>query len=489
MSATVHPKKVLVIGGGPAGLVSLRNLLERGQHDRVELVERRDDVGGVWYLDNPGRNSPTTQRPRWPSPAYPGLIGNVLPEFLSYSKHPFPESPRPHQPFPTLVETYDYLRQFAEPFLKNGTIRLNTEVISVQELEAGAGWKVLLRDWSEGARGKEVEEIWDGVVVANGWYDNPVWPETPGLEELRELGLAKHAQSYRGPKGYEAKRCLVIGNANSSNDMAAQLTSVATLPVYQSIRRPALPGFPRLIDERITMVAPVSKYLLHPSADSSAPKIEVHLTDGTVLQNIDTVFVGTGYKPFPSFVHVLSHQSPSTLNTVADGSDSTISTPTLAPIVSPSTNPHRVPSLHRHILYAHNPSLAFIGAPMSHTPFTLADVASTWLALAWAGGVAFPDTAEGRLEFERERLTTIEQRRAASENPSVFVSYSVLVTDEQGYAAGLREDVVSVNPELDAILPVWSNERTTLRESMWPVKLEALRYARERGYLANLEEI
>lgn len=44
----VRPKQILVIGGGQAGLVSLRNLLELGQFERVELVERRDDVGGVW---------------------------------------------------------------------------------------------------------------------------------------------------------------------------------------------------------------------------------------------------------------------------------------------------------------------------------------------------------------------------------------------------------------------------------------------------------
>lgn len=47
-TASVHPKRILVIGGGPTGLVALRNLTERGEFERVELVERRDDVGGVW---------------------------------------------------------------------------------------------------------------------------------------------------------------------------------------------------------------------------------------------------------------------------------------------------------------------------------------------------------------------------------------------------------------------------------------------------------
>ena len=47
-SHPILPKRILVIGGGPTGLVALRNLTERGQFERVELVERRHDVGGVW---------------------------------------------------------------------------------------------------------------------------------------------------------------------------------------------------------------------------------------------------------------------------------------------------------------------------------------------------------------------------------------------------------------------------------------------------------
>ncbi|KAJ3549191.1 hypothetical protein NMY22_g973 [Coprinellus aureogranulatus] len=196
------PRRVLVVGGGPAGLVTLRNLVERGTFDTVQLVERRDDVGGVWYLEGDPRSE--DRKPRWPSAAYKGLVGNVLPEFLSFSGNPFPRpaTTEEGQPFANIGETFAYLKAFASPYLQSGQIRLNTEVVTVEERPWGEGWKVSMRDWSD--EGKEIEEIWDAVVVAVHWHDNAEWPSTPGLGELRQLGLAKHAKVWRGPQGYES---------------------------------------------------------------------------------------------------------------------------------------------------------------------------------------------------------------------------------------------------------------------------------------------
>ena len=46
--------------------------------------------------------------------------------------------------------------------------------------------------------GKEVEESWDAVVVAIEGHNNPVWPETDRLEEVRRRGLARHAKWWQG---------------------------------------------------------------------------------------------------------------------------------------------------------------------------------------------------------------------------------------------------------------------------------------------------
>ena len=202
------------------------------------------------------------------------------------------------------------------------------------------------------------------------------------------------------------------------------------------------------------------KYIIKSTPQGN--KIDVKLTDGTDILDIDMVEVGTGYKPYPAFIHVLK-----------PGDETQHTT-----LISESTIPHRIPSLHRLILYAHNPSLAFVGAPMAFTPFTIADVVSTWLALAWLGEASYPDTVEGRLEFEKERLAAVEKRRAVMDNPSSLMVYSVLGGDEQEYARALRGDVVHARPELAAVLPEWNDERTKVREAMHKTKYDALEYAR-----------
>ncbi|KAF8155222.1 hypothetical protein K438DRAFT_1862816, partial [Mycena galopus ATCC 62051] len=380
------PRRILIVGGGPCGLVSLRNFVERGQFDEVVLAERRDDVGGVWYLEDlPKPNSPRT-RPFWPSPAYPALVGNVLAEYLSFSHHPFPEPESKIHPYPSLADTYAYLRSFAAPFLASGQIRLSTEVVWVDELPESRGWSVTTRDWSAGKNGEVHVEVWDAVVVATSWYDFPSWPEsTPGLAEARAAGLATHAQTWHGPVGYEGKRVVVVGNANSSNDIAAQLKSVAKAPVYRSIRRQGLRRFAFLPDPRVIDVPPITRYIV-----KSSGKLDLEFLDGPTLTDIDAVVLGTGYSAASApFVRVL--QPPSL-------SLSTTQSQTLTPLTSATTSPPRIPALYNYILYAPNPTLAFIGAVMSYTPFTLADVASTWVALVFARRLPIPTSLPARLE-------------------------------------------------------------------------------------------
>ncbi|KAF7337338.1 hypothetical protein MSAN_02259300 [Mycena sanguinolenta] len=435
-----QPRRILIVGGGPCGLVSLRNLVERGQFDEVVLAERRADIGGVWYLEDlPKPDAPRT-RPYWPSPAYPALVGNVLAEYLSFSHYPFPEPPSKTHPYPSLADTYAYLRRFAAPFLESGQIRLSTEVVWIDELPDSRGWSVTTRDWRAGKNGEVHVEVWDAVVVATSWYDFPSWPEsTPGLAEARTAGLATHAQTWHGPVGYEGKRVVVVGNANSSNDIAAQLKSVAKGPVYRSIRRQGLRRFAFLPDPRVVDVPPITRYIV-----KSSGKLDLELLGGSTLTDIDAVVLD----PHP-------------------------------PLTSADTTPPRIPALYKHILYAPNPTVAFIGAVMSYTPFTLADVASTWLALFFARRLAIPASLPARLDGERARLEKVSRVREVGAKQegrelSSLVAYHILGAEEQAYAQGLKDEIAAVEPGWAKVLPEWSDEAWKKREAMYERKWVSL---------------
>lgn len=48
-------QKVIIIGAGPAGLVSARHAIAKGYH--VTIYEQNSELGGVWvYTDEIGRN-------------------------------------------------------------------------------------------------------------------------------------------------------------------------------------------------------------------------------------------------------------------------------------------------------------------------------------------------------------------------------------------------------------------------------------------------
>ncbi|OAX37673.1 FAD/NAD(P)-binding domain-containing protein [Rhizopogon vinicolor AM-OR11-026] len=448
---SLQPKRVLIVGGGPCGLVTLRNCLHRGTFSEVQLVERQGDVGGVWYQRR--SHVPTEDyRPRWSTPAYPELIGNVLPEFLSFSEHPFPVPPS--SPFPTFAETSAYLKAFALPFVERGHIRLSHEVIGVEENDGG-GWVVRMKDWNKGG-GAVLEETWDAVVITTVWFDNPYFPEVEGLEELQHQQPSKvqHSITWTGPhEGYEGKRVLVVGNANSANEMSAQLAPIARTPVYRSTRRVSI--FPSLPDARIQDIGPITRYS---TSTSDKNKITAHQDESTI-EDIDIVLFGTGYYPDVPYLRVVHPKSR-----------------TLAPLTSRTITPSRIPSLHLQVLYAHNPTLAFIGGTISFIPFLLADLTSTWLALAWSGTIPVPRTSEERLVYERDRLDALARQRAETDNPSNLVNFHFLGRDELSYAQGIRNDIIGMRPSsgLDEVLAKWDDGQDTRRWAMYAAKLDSL---------------
>ena len=143
--------------------------------------------------------------------------------------------------------------------------------------------------------------------------------------------------------------------------------------------------------------------------------------------------------------------------------------------------------MHRLSIYGPNPTLACVGSVMTYTPFLTADIVSTYVALVFSHRLSIPSSTWDRLAYERDRLEVVKSRLVGIEDPTSFITYSVMSVDEEAYGRGLREDVVKVLPELDSSLPVWSEETSDAKKNMFKTKFEALKWAQDRGGGGNLE--
>lgn len=472
-----RPKRTLIIGGGPAGLITLHEYLsphnraagDPGEAEEVALYERRAEIGGVWFFESdndvakgwpaPGKNStkntpqssdsgeasikphevhingtyasavtaakhqgetftqadvlkdglrqPSQTAPtvsRWASPAYHGLVGNVLPPLLEFSAKPI-DKPA-HGLFPSMVETHKYLLDFAAPMRSH--IKTHREVTNIQPVFVGGTihepvrWSVTSNDWSSGEQVETTEE-WDVVIVAPGINEHPYYPAgIQGLDELlnHKSQFIMHAKTYSGPLPFvnQHNKIAVVGNGNSANDICAHLAPLnSDGPLFRCARHEG--RFAHLEDDRIEDVAALSSIAL---ADDKL-SVTLTLTDGMVMPGVTKVIFATGYQfDFP-WLHVPRRDSLSA------------SSPSLSQVspadLKPASKYGAVIDIHEQMFHATAPRLCFIGLPTCSIPLPLAEVQARVAARVYHNMLSLPaDDANGLLAGFRAKCDELGLR-------------------------------------------------------------------------------
>jgi len=188
----------VVIGAGPAGLATSRELARR-KVDHV-VLERGSSIGHTW------------------TNLYDSLV-------LHTGKHlsslPGMRFPRATSLFPSRIEFLAYLHRYAAEFRL--PIALNANVTAVAR---GAGtWTVTTTQ----------EDVFQArrLVVATGIVANPHVAEIRGRERFR--GDVTHSVEYRRPEPFKGQRVLVVGAGNSAGEIAAELAA-AGVDITISVR-------------------------------------------------------------------------------------------------------------------------------------------------------------------------------------------------------------------------------------------------------------
>ncbi|TKY90463.1 hypothetical protein EX895_000461 [Sporisorium graminicola] len=258
------PRRVAVIGAGPAGLSAVDQLASLSPSAfSVTLFDRRTTFGGVWCYDaDPGEcviRYDASGRPhalwegglkdgddqgkfRPPGAMYDGLRTNLTCDIMTYRSQPYG---RDTALFPDRATVENYIQTFAEKVLQRAEgidVRLGTAVQDVRRTEsdhaaakktigAGSLWSVT----SVTVNGGDTKvETFDHVVLASGRCNTPTIPRIDGLRSFK--GHILHSAWYRSPIPFENKTVLVVGNSSSGSDIARELSGyvLRTLPEGQA---------------------------------------------------------------------------------------------------------------------------------------------------------------------------------------------------------------------------------------------------------------
>ncbi|MGR3714720.1 MAG: flavin-containing monooxygenase [Shimia sp.] len=188
-------EKIALIGAGPMGLAAAQVMSEQGV--AFQGFELHSDVGGLWDIDAP-------QSTMYESAHL--ISSKTMTEFADF---PMDEDVAE---YPSHREMARYFRQFAEHFDLRRHYHFGAEVTEATPIGAdGEGWRVAWQD-ANGAH----EDIFAGVMIANGTLSEPNMPNFPGTFE----GELIHASAYRHPEQFADKRVLIVGAGNSGCDIA-----------------------------------------------------------------------------------------------------------------------------------------------------------------------------------------------------------------------------------------------------------------------------
>lgn len=177
---------VIVVGAGPSGLATSRELTRRGVDHLV--LERGRQVAHVW------------------ANLYDGLVLHTGKHFSALPGMAFP----PSTPlFPTRLDFVAYLSRYAEAF--HLPVRTGVDVVHAER--ARDEWLVRTAD------GGELRARF--LVAATGIVSNPRMPAIPIDECAR--GRVMHSVSYRRPDGFAGRRVLVVGAGNSAAEISVEL--------------------------------------------------------------------------------------------------------------------------------------------------------------------------------------------------------------------------------------------------------------------------
>ena len=379
--------KVCVIGAGAAGLCAARHLLGNSNKFTAQVFEQSDVVGGTWvYTEDVGKDARDIPIH---SSMYKNLKTNLPKEVMAFPDYPFPESePRsflPHE------DVRNYLEGYCDHFDLRSTIKFE-HLITRVEPSASSSWMVSAKCLSSG---QVTQDEFDAILVCNGHYSVPAYPEIKNIDSFK--GLQMHSHDFRIPEPFKDLRVAILGAASSGMDICLEVASQAS-QVYLSHNKPLLQS---KLPANLVQVRGIVECITENG---------FLLSDGSKIQ-VDALIYCTGYE---------------------------YSFPFLSDSCSVRVENRQISPLYKHMIHADFPSLGFIGMPLTIVPFPLFDRQIQWFTAILQGQYGLPSSAEMRAEIQAEKESRLNQG-IAEKHFHVFKEYQWDYNSELAQLAGIPD--------------------------------------------------
>ena len=389
--------RIAIIGAGPSGIAVAKYLVAEKAFSKIDILEQRHDIGGVWNLTSNTRSARTaipqldpnyddteqssplqpanglsggvpaaeSTADRFETPLYDLLETNIPKQLMQYANRPFDK----HLPmFPRRESVLEYCREYAEDV--RPLIRFGCQVVDVRATRPdGSGNGSHCGQWIvtsiDEATQKRNSESYDAVVVASGHFSVPYIPSIEGIAAWCAAypGSVVHSKAYQNADPFTGKKVIVVGNSASGVDIGAQIGKVCQQPLLQSSRSENIfaSGGGRPWKEDIPEII----HFLDPATHHRS----VLLANGRIVRDLDAILFATGY--FYSFPFLHLHP----------------------PII---THGFRTCDLYQQLFHIPNPTLVFPILPQRIAPFPMAENQAAIIARVWSGRLSLPPEAKMR---------------------------------------------------------------------------------------------
>ncbi|UZO79168.1 FAD-dependent oxidoreductase [Aquimarina sp. ERC-38] len=202
-------KKVCVIGAGPSGLVTIKELIANDID--VTCYEIQDEIGGAFRSIQDGGRS------------YDSLELTVSNYFMAYSD--FMPNTNEERKYWKVHEYREYLDAYVKKHKLKNYILFSHEIISAHIRNS----KIEVK----GTHAKEeFSEIFDHMIICTGSNFTPKSPDFDG-QDLFE-GKIIHSSAYNNNQAYKGKKVVCVGLGESGADVVHEIGQVTSCKVLVS---------------------------------------------------------------------------------------------------------------------------------------------------------------------------------------------------------------------------------------------------------------